>query len=293
MVVSCESDIAHRSFSPDGAAPLVAGAVAWDGETHDMTEVHLAMSVQWSERPPDFNSLPTEPEVGGSWETGAAWPQPGLFGASPYDGISLTSPQYGGSFGGYGSPGTYSLLTQLMSTIQQLLGQMGVGGSSSYGGEQYFSNATGASVGDPHLSFNGSTWNDMQSEPDLLNSNSIRGGYQLSTHTTAPNANGVTYNQRATVTTHDGQTSVTLDNDGTASVTQYGVTTQIAPGQSLQFGNETVTRNSDGSLQIVNTNENGGQITTTMRENGQGVDVNVSASNVDLGGAMVRQSSRS
>ena len=50
------------------------------------------------------------------------------------------------------------------------------GGSGScapygpYGNESYFQNASGASEGDPHLSFNGQKWNSMASHPDLLNS---------------------------------------------------------------------------------------------------------------------------
>jgi hypothetical protein len=160
-------------------------------------------------------------------------------------------------------------------------------GSPNYGNEQYFGTASGGSNGDPHISFNGNTWNDMQSEPDLLHSDSIAGGYELSTQTTQPNANGVTYNQSATVTTHGGRTQVSLNNNGNATITQDGVTQNLAPGQTVQLGNETVTCNQNGSLQIAAQGENGGQITTTMTQNGQGVDVNVSANNVDLGGAMV------
>ncbi|HUA08656.1 MAG TPA: hypothetical protein VMA98_05225 [Candidatus Acidoferrales bacterium] len=160
-------------------------------------------------------------------------------------------------------------------------------GTPQYNGEQYYASASGGSNGDPHISFNGSTWNDMQSEPDLLHSDSIPGGYQLSTQTTAPNANGVTYNQSATVTTHGGRTQVSLTNSGVATIAQNGVATNLSPGQTVQLGNESVTCNANGSLQITSHNQDGGQITTTMTQNGNGVDVNVSANNVDLGGAMV------
>ena len=91
----------------------------------------------------------------------------------------------------------------------------------------------------------------MQSEPDLLHSDSIRGGYQLSTQTTPPNASGVTYNQSATVTTHGGRTQVSLNNNGNATITQDGVTQNLTPGQTVQLGNETVTCNQNGSLQIT------------------------------------------
>lgn len=250
------------------------------------------MSVQWLEQPDPTLS----PALGGFYDGAPALTQPPAFaGGLGGDSISQFAPSgQGGLYSsGTSSGGSSSIIQQLMSVIQQLLGQMGFGnsgGSDSSGNEQYFSSATGGSTGDPHLSFNGSTWNDMNSEPDLLNSESIRGGYQLSTQTTTPNANGVTYNQSATVTTHGGATQVGLDNDGNATITQNGVTTNIVPGQTMQLGNETVTRNQDGSLQITCSNESGGQITTTMKDNGNGVDVNVSADNVDLGGAMVNGS---
>jgi hypothetical protein len=133
----------------------------------------------------------------------------------------------------------------------------------------------------------------MQSEPDLLHSDSIPGGYQLSTQTTQPNASGVTYNQSATVTTHGGRTQISLNNNGNATITQDGVTQNLAHGQTVQLGNETITCNQNGSLQVTSQNQNGGQITTTMTQNGQGVDVNVCANNVDLGGAMVNGNSSS
>jgi hypothetical protein len=187
-----------------------------------------------------------------------------------------------------------NMFAQMGSMLQQFFGSGNPnGGNPNYGSEQYYASASGGSVGDPHLSFNGSTWNDMHSEPDLLHSDSIHGGYQLSTQTTTPNASGVTYNQSATVTSHNGATAVTLNNNGNATITQDGLTSNLSPGQTVNLGNETVTQNQDGSLQITNTNQNGGQITTTMRQNGNGVDVNVSASNVDLGGAMVNGSNSS
>src|SRR6185312_8229572 len=63
------------------------------------------------------------------------------------------------------------LLQQLMQMLQSMMYGGGCGGY----GEQYFSNASGSSTGDPHLSFNGSHWDSMSSQPDLLESNSIPG----------------------------------------------------------------------------------------------------------------------
>ena len=257
------------------------------------------MSVQWSERPPESLSpfpLSFDGEFAGTGSSNGT--DPFDFGSNGSDSISRMVQQMQeaeqssplGSLMGMTWPaGAMGMFQQLGSMFQQMFG----GANAGSGGEQYYSSASGGSVGDPHLSFNGSTWNDMSSEPNLLNSDSIRGGYQLSTQTTSPNASGVTYNQSATVTTHDGGTQVTLSNNGSATLTRNGVTSTIAPGSSMQLGNETISCNQNGSLQITCTNQRGGQITTTMSRNGPGVDVNVSADNVDLGGAMTNGSNGS
>jgi hypothetical protein len=247
------------------------------------------MSVQWLESPIDPS---TSPSTLGLFDSAPAFPEgPSALTNTAGDMISRTwgPPTQNNFFSASSSSsssssnGFSSIIQQLFSVIQQLMGQLGSGEP-----EQYFSSATGGSNGDPHLSFNASTWNDMNGEPDLLNSDSIRGGYQLSTQTTTPNANGVTYNQQATVTTDGGRTQISLNNQGNAQLTQDGVTTSIAPGQTLNLRNgETVTRNQNGSLQITCQNQSGGEIVTTMSENGQGVNVNAAATNVDLGGTLV------
>jgi hypothetical protein len=249
------------------------------------------MSVQWPERPTE-SSFPFQSPFGGGFadtdESGSLYTSVsnGLDTISRFMQQSEASSPLGGLMGMTWPASAFGMFQQLGSMFQQLFGS----GSSNDGSEQYYSSASGGSVGDPHLSFNGSTWNDMSSEPDLLHSDSIHGGYQLSTQTTAPNANGVTYNQSATVTTHDGGTQVTLSNNDCATFTQNGITTNLQPGQTLQLGNETVTRNANGSVQVTCANANGGQITTTMSSNGPGVDVSVSANNVDLGGTMTNGS---
>lgn len=190
---------------------------------------------------------------------------------------------FGGSaFSGLG--GLLGMFSQLLQQFASLLSGFTSNGSAS-GNERYFSSANGGSTGDPHLSFNGNTWDSMASHADLLDSNSVTGGFQLSTDVTAPNANGVTYNREATVTTNDGTTSVSLDNTGNAFLTENDRRIELAQGATIDLGNgETVTRNQDGSLQIADAAQNGGSITTTMRANGSGVDVSVAAQNVDLGG---------
>jgi hypothetical protein len=262
------------------------------------------MSVQWPERPPESISPFPSPfdgpfaysnETGSLYNSGSNASGSNASGSNGLDTITRLMQQAeqssppGGLMGATWPMNPLSMFQQMGSMFQQLFG----GGSPSYGNEQYYANASGGSVGDPHLSFNGSTWNDMSSEPDLLHSDSIHGGYQLSTQTTTPNASGVTYNQSATVTTHNGGTQVTLNNNGDATLTQDGVTTNLQPGQTLQLGNETVARDANGSVQVTCNNQNGGQIATTMSSNGPGVDVNVSANNVDLGGAMTNSSNAS
>ena len=266
------------------------------------TEVTGAMSVQLQDQ---YNDPIISPTLGAFTNGLAQLPPPSVAPGEPGDTISrfLSPWPQSGSYGDASWSGTgnsmSSIITQLLSVISSLMSQSGLSnmfgntgstGSSGWpqSNERYFSSASGGSSGDPHLSFNGSTWNDMQSEGDLLSSDSIPGGYRLSTQTTAPNANGVTYNGRATVTTDHGRTSVTLDNDGNASYTQNGTTNTLADGQTINLGNgETVTRNQNGALTITNTTPSGGNITTTLSENGHGVDANITATNVNLAGTLV------
>ena len=164
----------------------------------------------------------------------------------------------------------------------------GSGGCPPYGNERFFQNATGSSEGDPHLSFNGQKWNNMTSQPDLLNSDSISGGFRISTQVSPQNAKGVTWNQSATVALDNGATKITMNNNGDASITSYGQSVSIARGQTLQLGNgESVTCEENGSLRITAQNGNGGRIETTLTAEGKGVNVDVTAHDVDLGGTLV------
>lgn len=214
--------------------------------------------------------------------------------APSYLGIPVDPPPFNG------------IVQQLLNIIQQLLSALGLGGLfggfGSYGGygNTYFQSASGASAGDPHLSFNGTTgaganeqshFDSMAGHNDLLDSDSFAGGYRISTSVTQPNANGVTRNQQATITTGFDETQVSLDNAGNAAIEQNGQTIVLANGQSYNLGNgEVVTRNSDGSVVVSDDNGMGGTISTTLRDNGQGVDVSAQAANVELGGDLVSQS---
>ncbi|MBV8490888.1 MAG: hypothetical protein JO199_10210 [Candidatus Eremiobacteraeota bacterium] len=212
---------------------------------------------------------------------------PPILGGLGNDGISRLLPPLAGaatqfSLQSSGMGPLASILQQLVQMLQSMLGSAG-------GAEQYFGNASGASEGDPHLSFNGNHWTSMAAQPDLLQSNSIPGGFQISTQVTAPNAKGVSWNRSATVSLDGGATSVSLDDSGRASIVDRGRAESIAPGQTLQLGGgASVTCNPNGSLAIGVSNGQGGTISTTLTNEGPGVNVNVSAQNVDLGGSLVQ-----
>ena len=62
----------------------------------------------------------------------------------------------------------------------------------------------------------------------------------------------------------------------------------IARGQTLQFANGgSVTYEQNGSLRACAQNGAGGRIDTTLTAQGLGVNVDVTAHDVDLGGALV------
>lgn len=188
-----------------------------------------------------------------------------------------------------------TLLGGIGSLLSQLANYLGGNSNTASAGEQQYTSATASSTGDPHLAFNGTAqngtsanakWDDMNAHADLLDSDSFAGGFRVSTTATAPNANGVTYNGSATVATHGGNTSVSLDANGNATLLENGRSVNLADGRNINLGNgESVALAQDGSLTITDRNRNGGSITTTLRDNGSGgVDVNASAQNVDLGG---------
>jgi len=203
--------------------------------------------------------------------------------------------------GGYAGDGSVQgmfgplmgVLQQLMQMLQSLMGygcngQYGSGNCPGGGNERYFQNANGSSEGDPHLSFNGSKWNSMASQPDLLNSDSFAGGFQISTQATPPNGKGVTWNQSATIALNNGATTIAMNDKGDPSITSYGQQLSIARGQTLQLGDgESVTYEQNGALRVGAQNGSGGSIDTTLTPHREGVNVDVSAHDVDLGGTLV------
>jgi len=164
--------------------------------------------------------------------------------------------------------------------------------------EAFFSNASASSWGDPHDTFSGSapgggsvnqSWDNMHSHADLLDSTSFAGGYRVATQVTQPNAQGVTMNQSASIATDGGNTVVSLNASGQYQISSNGNNVTLQSGQTAQLGGgEAVTLNDDGSLTVTDSNSSGGQISTTLRANGNGgVDVKAQGSNVNLGGYLV------
>lgn len=210
------------------------------------------------------------------------------------DGATASGGEASGSMQGLFGP-LMGMLAQLMQMLQSLMGYGGCGSSlgggskcAPYGGERFFQNATGSSEGDPHLSFNGSKWKSMASQPDLLSSDSFAGGYRVSTQATAPNGRGVTWNRSATIALNNGATKVSLNDEGRAAITSYGQTISIARGQTVNLGDgESVTYEDNGALSVTAQNESGGRISTTLTAKNNGVDVDATAHDVDLGGALV------
>ena len=246
---------------------------------------------------------PDGPPVGGGSDS--PFPPADLDPPSPTDGVSRLLPSWlGGSSAApsaadaSGSGLLSGILTELSSMLGQIIGLFGGSPPSSNSGtpQTFYQNASASSQGDPHLAFSGTSaaggtqqarFDSMTAQPDLLDSDSFTGGYTIATTATAPDARGVTYNQSASVTTNFGATTIALDNAGNASIVQNGQTTALQDGASIDLGQgEVVTRGNDGAVQIADYAPNGGSISTTLRDNGSGVDVAVQAGGVDLGGAL-------
>lgn len=168
-----------------------------------------------------------------------------------------------------------------------------------------FSDARFASVGDPHLSLQGSAigsdgkatpvdlhFDSMTSHADLL-STSAFGGLRVATTVGAPGPNGVTSNARATAVMNDGNDSVAFDADGALAVTSGGQALEVAAGTSVTLaGGAKLARTSDGAVTIAEADAWGGALTTTFRAVDGRVDVTGSASNTVLGGDLIDQAAR-
>jgi hypothetical protein len=203
------------------------------------------------------------------------------------------------------------LVQSLIGAIQQLLSSLFTGNGSSGGpygagddGAQRFQDVDISSTGDPHIAETGTRqtrdgqrtvdqrYDSMSSHPDLVDSHDIAGGYRVSTTVTQPAANGVTYNQSATVDADYGQDAITMNKDGSFAISDRGVAVALVKGQSVGLsGGEVVTENQDGSLTVNDGNTRGGSISTTLRATGSGVDVTTHGHEIALGGDVVQHAS--
>jgi len=187
-----------------------------------------------------------------------------------------------------------SFMNQIAQMMQSLQGRQGVNtGQQQPSQQQYFNSASLSSTGDPHEIFDGTAlggrvsgkWDSMHSHNHLIASNAISGGFNVATRTTPPQANGVTYNQSATITANQGSTVATMGRNGAYSVIDNGQAISLSAGQTATLSNgETATLNNNGSLTVGVSNAQGGSISTTLSYNGNGVDVNATATNIALGG---------
>jgi hypothetical protein len=277
------------------------------------------MQTQWPALGPtiDFSSLDATAGLGGA---NSLRPGAGPFATDQSDTIArpwwtcgtAAATQPGGGFGfgaAFGGSGTSAILSSLISLLQQLVSalingsgqaatanQGGAPGPLPGGAQQRFENVDVSSTGDPHIAEVGTRdgpggagavdarWDSMTAHDDLVHSNQIEGGYRVSTAVTAPDANGTTYNQSATVHTNFDQAAVTMNRDGSYSIFDDLHEIALGKGESATLsGGETVSANQDGSL-TVSAKSGNGSIATTLRATGAGVDVTTHAHEIAVGG---------
>lgn len=200
----------------------------------------------------------------------------------------------------------FQLLVGLLGSVlgsgfgQNGFGQGGFGSGCLPGAGQQFSDVDISSTGDPHIAETGTAltpngaqavdqhYDSMTSHDDLVRTGAVAGGYRVSTAVTAPAANGVTFNDSATVHANFEQDAVTMNRDGTFAISDSGNAVALAKGQSVTLsGGETVSENQDGSLVVSAANGQGGTISTTLHGTGSGVDVTTHAHQLAVGGDVV------
>jgi hypothetical protein len=233
-------------------------------------------------------------------------------GSGTGNGGNLFGVPFGGGSASNGS--IAGILTGLVSLLQQLVGsflnqnatqpaaqQQQQPCAAAGGRQQRFENVDVSSTGDPHLATVGTRegpgggavdahWDSMSSQNDLVHSTQIDGGYRVSTEVTQPGANGVTWNQSATVHANFDQDAVTMNRDGSFAIYDNGNEVALGKGESAVLsGGETVSENEDGSLLISARSATGGSIATTLRANGQGVDVTTHAHEIAVGGDAIQR----
>ncbi|HEX3548753.1 MAG TPA: hypothetical protein VHT53_00145 [Candidatus Elarobacter sp.] len=164
------------------------------------------------------------------------------------------------------------------------------------GPEQRFADVDVSSTGDPHIAETGTRangtavnarWDSMTAHDDLVHTDQVEGGYRVSTTVTQPDANGVTYNQSASVHANFGQDDVTLNRDGSYQIFSDGRALALGKGESATLsGGERVDVAQDGSISVLAANGSA-TVATTLRSTGAGVDVTTHGHGIALGGDAV------
>ncbi|MDP9107136.1 MAG: hypothetical protein M3N49_14545 [Candidatus Eremiobacteraeota bacterium] len=277
------------------------------------------MQPQWPGLGPSFDFSALESPLGGDSNVAATgafprtqppdgltrpwWMSGTATGNAGGNGGALSS-LFGGASASNGS--IAGILTGLVTLLQQLVGtflnqNQAVPSQqqpcTSTGRQQRFENVDVSSTGDPHLAAVGTRegpgggsavdahWDSMTSQNDLVHSTQIDGGYRVSTAVTQPGANGVTWNQSATVHANFDQDAVMMNRDGSFAIFDNGSEVRLGKGESATLsGGETVSENQDGSLLVSARSATGGTIATTLRSTGQGVDVTTHAHELAVGG---------
>jgi len=249
-------------------------------------------------------------ESTGPFPTGS----PGYFGYGPANADAFRPAWFGGSTlpGGVPNPlasdGMGGILAQLAAQVQQSISQLsntlfGTASSknSNASGSATFQSVALASVGDPHLSVNGTEQNadgstvnvsshfdSMTAQQDLFSTHDFGDGFRVSTTVTQPASNGVTQNATATASMDGGRENVTMTDTGAISVTDHGQAIALTPGQTVTLtGGQQVSESANGAVSIAES-AFGENLTTTFTQNGSGgVDVTATGQNVTLSGALV------
>ncbi len=204
----------------------------------------------------------------------------------------------GGSSASNGQGGFMGLINNLIDQLGAFINSLNAENTAEGAGTQSVANAAFTSTGDPHLGETGTIldasgnssavdrhFDSMTGHDNLLSSQEFSGGYRLSSSVTAPNAQGVTLNHSATVHLNGNQDNITLNADGSASITSDGNSVVLAAGQTATLaGGENVTRNTDGSLLIAVQSIYGGTISTSLVAAGGGVNATANVRNAEVGG---------
>lgn len=271
------------------------------------------MQSQWPGGGPIFDPSATD-----TWSAPVAFPGSNAVAAPAArpDGVarpwwsgaaSQSGPGGIGAFGSANATGgsLFGLIGNIIAQLQSVIGSYLNGCETGAAPPQRFTSLDVSSTGDPHVAATGTRAGDcapavnehydsMTAHTDLVDSADVAGGYRVSTAVTQPDAAGVTWNRSAAVHLNDGADRVTMNRDGSFIVVDDGAPVQLSAGQTLQLsGGSTVSLGTDGALTVAATGINGGTIATTLRANGNGVDVSTHAQNITVGGDVVNHAAPS